>query len=332
MVFLDTVGLVGNMDFKFFPVRKVKIMRLHREASAIYVDFTFDDEAREVEWDTFFRNLANRPWPPPQRSGRGKEEHGSFILSNERCNPEFPTEGSISNEPWKSVIERLDKTEGLKASTFFQVLGFYEIKRAWLIPKVNLRLPLIGPLSEIPVRCKGKLHDSIYPLPMGKSIVLRLLFERPSYDYESEASRRVLELKYSNESLAGVSKSIIHSDSRYNEERIILVCKRVPDPIVSSISIEQQNDNSIQSPKPFLLTQISVPRGIIGVVVVSFFISTLLVSLGPDSIERLGAWIWPAQAPFIKEISGFFSGFAKLLAAALVGVSGYLAFRRLPLK
>lgn len=330
MVFIDTVGPDGKKDFDFYPVRKITTIRFHKEGSAIYIDFKFgpfinygpqNDDRLKIAWDQFFKNLPNRPWPPPERSGRNEQRY--FILSNakDQKGPDFPTSGSVPNEPWENVIQRLDKTEGLGGSTFFQVLGFYEIKKTLL--------NIVPPYQEVPIRPMDNSYDSIYPLPMGKSVVLKFLLSRPSYDPKDQ---RNLELKASGDSFVGLSKEIVHSNSRYNEERIILVCRRVFDSVLSAVSIKQKNEpEGIQSPKPFLLTKIKVPRRIVGVVVGGVVFSALLLSFDPNSIERLGQLL-PTHADFLKQNAGFLSGLCKAFAVALVGISGYLAFRRLPLK
>lgn len=341
MVFLDTVGSDRKKDFNFYPVRKIKTIRFYKEGSALYVDFKFgsfinygpkDEIKLSTMWDTFFKKLHNHPWPKPEKSGRKETEQGFFILSNlESSDPEFPTTGSIPNEQWDSVIARLDKTdktEGLGGSTFFHILGFYKLKRDWLHHKINLT-KLIPPYQEVLIKATDNSYDSFYPLPMGKSVVLKLLLSRPSYDPNDQ---RKLELTAGEDSFAGLSQDIVHSNSRYNQERIILICKRVFDSVLSSVSIKQQDSKDIQAPQAFLLTRMKVPRRIVGVVVGGVVFSALLLSFDPISIERLGLHLLPKYADFIKQNAGFLSGFCKVLAVALAGISGFLAFRRLPLK
>lgn len=334
IIFLDTIGKEGGKDFDFFPVRKVKTVRLFLEGLAIYIDFKFgdfinygseDNDDRRMTWLHFFQELENRPWPPPIESGRNERAfQGYFIMSNLKHNPAFPTKSPIMHGAWESLIRRLNNTNNLKDSTFFQILGFYDIKKRFLVA---------GSFSEIPIKSEDNSYDSIYPLPMGKSVVLKLLFSRPTYKLEDRKGRRALKLNAGTESFAGVSKDVFYSESRYNEERIVLICKRVFDSILSTVSIEQQNEpNDIQSPKPFLLTRIKVPRFIIGLVILGVVLSTLLVGLDADSIELIGSWILSSQATYFQQNAKVFAALGKLISPIPIGVSAYYAFRRLPLK
>jgi hypothetical protein len=344
IIFIDTVGEERNKDFDFLPIRKIKTVRLFPKGLAIYIDFKFgdfinygpeNDETQRTLWHQFFKSLPNRPWPSAEKSGRKKEDsEGYFAMWKPIGNPEFPAKCGIPLEAWENLIRRLNKTNDLKDSTFFQILGFYMIKRILSIPGVNLNMPLpvLGRLSEVSLRSKDNSYDSIYPLPMGKSVVLKLLFSRPTYDAHVGDSRRTLEVKTGTESFAGVSKSIINSESRYNEERIVLVCKRVFDSFMSPVSIEQQNETDIQAPKPFLLTRIKVPKRIVSFVIIGVMLSTVLVGLDVDMVNLIGGWIFPEHSKLIIDNAKTLSAIAKFLAPIPVGLSAFYAFRRLPLK
>ena len=344
IVFIDTVGEEGHKDFDFLPIRKIKTVRLFLKGLAIYIDFRFGDfinygpEGDELQrqlWDRFFRNLPNRPWPPFEKSGRKKEDsEGYFAMWNPTGNPKFSTKCTIPLEAWENLIHRLNKTNDLNDSTFFQILGFYEIKRILSIAGINLTIPLpvLGRLSEVSLRSRDNSYDSVYPIPMGKSVVLKLLFSRPTYNTHVGSSRRTLEVKTGTESFAGVSKNIINSESRYNEERIVLVCKRVFDSFMSPVSIEQQNETDIQAPKPFLLTRIKVPKRIVSFVIIGVMLSTVLVGLDVDMVNLIGGWIFPEHSKLIIDNAKTLSAIAKFLAPIPVGLSAFYAFRRLPLK
>jgi hypothetical protein len=301
----------------------------------MYVDFKFGDfvnfgsvgdETQREKWSTFFLNLPSRPWPPPEKSGRtGKGSEGCFLLWNEANNPSFPTDSPIPHEAWENLIHRLNSTNDLKESTFFQILGFYEKKKS-CSPEY--------PFSEIPIVPQDNCYDSIYPLPMGKSVVLKLLFSRPTFpNPEGSNGCRTLELKFGAEAFAGASKSQIHSDSRYNEERIILICKRVFDSFLSPVSIEQKDElPSVQAPKPFLLVTVQVPRFIVFGVVLGVLLSTIMVALDADSIKFLGAMLFPTRADSFERNAKTISVLVKAISPIPISISAYLAFRKLPLK
>lgn len=333
IIFLDTAGEAGHKQFDFFPIRKITTVRILQLGLAIYVDFKFgdfvdygpeEDDHRTTSWCDFFQNLPDRPWPPSQISARKDDEsEGYFMLFNPQINPEFPTEKMAGHEAWETLARRLDRTNDLKGSTFLQVLGFYKIKRKYIL----------GSRSEVPIKLGDNSFDSFYPLPMGKTVVLKLLLSRPGYDSTIGEDGRVLEVKVGRESFAGVSKGRIYSESRYNEERIVLVCKRVFDSVMSTVAIEQENEPfSVQSPKPFLLTRIKVPKYIIGIVILGVVLTTLLLGFDSEFVKLAGSWILPAHKELITENAKVFSAVAKSSAAIPIAVSAYLAFRRLPLK
>lgn len=334
IVFLDSVGQVGEQKFEFLPIRKMRTVRLFREAEALYIDFKFGefinygpqgDQSRQAAWHDFFLKLQNRPWPPQQRSGRAADDpEGYFILWNKTGDPEFPTDSAVSNEAWESLIFRADNTLALKNSTFFQILGLYEIKR---------RPPWVGRLQEVLLKPRDNSYESIYPVPMGKSVGLKLLFSRPSFDPNDKSQRRELTLTFSREAFAGVSKEIVSSESRYNQERIVLVCRRVFDSFLSPISIKLKDASTeLTTPSPFILTRIRVPRFTIGVVIAGVVLTTFLIGLDSDSIVFLGTLVFPGQSDFLEKNATMLSTVSKTISPLPIALSTYLAFRKLPLK
>jgi len=319
IVFLDTIGSQGEKDFDFLPIRRIRTVRLFVEGLAIYIDFKLDefidygledDDTRRTALSNFFQKLQNRPWPPPKDSGRNDGTfQGYFVMSNLKDNPEFPTQSTIPHGAWENLIRRLNKTNDLKDSTFFQILGFYEIKRRW---------PFGSPL-EVPIKSQDNSYDSFYTLPMGKNVILKLLFSRPTYNSNVKGSRRVLKLKVETEFFAGVSKDVIYSESRYNEERIVLVCRRVFESILSAVRIEEEvadknKPSVVLSPEPFLLTRIKVPGYVLGLVILGVFFSTLFVGLDADSIKLLASWIMPSQMSYILKNAQSISTIGKSIA------------------
>jgi hypothetical protein len=195
-----------------------------------------------------------------------------------------------------------------------------------------IRVPFGGSLLEVPIKLKDNSFNSFYSLPMGESVVLKLLFSRPTYS-DIPDSRRTLKIKYGADTFVGVSRDIIYSESRYNVENIVLVCKRVFDSIFSTISIEQENElQVIQAPKPFLLTKIKVPRHIIFFVILGVVISTFLVGLDIDAIKFISSWFPSNLANFCEQNAKALLSVGKLIAPMPIAISAYLAFRKLPLK
>lgn len=322
LVFLDTVGSPKPIEFDFYPLRMVMILRMEVTAGAIYIDFGFGefvnyvtgDERRDA-WDRFFKNLASRPWPPGVKSGPNPD--GRFVLSYELNPPDMTTESLRPYDNWNSVVNQLDKTKDLADSTFCLVQGFYEAG---------------GQMSESKLASTSQGFDSIYPIPMGKSVVLKTLLSRPSFDYANPKSARTLTISTVGDVFAGMSKNKILSESRYNEDRTVLVCKRVFDTVLAIVSIEEANTESVRSPRLTLLTRVQVPRLIIGFVVGGVALAALLLAMETEVIKFVATLMPSSIEEWLTPNSKTIAAIAKLFAPVPVAISAYIAFRKLPIK
>lgn len=328
LVFADTVGEPGGMDFRFFPVRRIVTIRLFVKANAVYIDFRLGefvnygaDETRQRCWHEFLKSFEGRPWPPPARSGRRADQQGWFVLRNETIPPNMTSEGETS-ENWKSLVQCLDRTVDLAGSTFYLILGFHRVKRRWRI----------GQYEEILLRPSDNTYDSIYPVPMGRDVVLKVLLLRPSFDYNNPASRRRLKITAGGEAFSGLSKDLIDSESRYNEDRTILICKRVFDTALSTVSIQEPDVQDFRSARATLLTRIKVPRWIVGSVVSGVAISALLLALDADTIKFLSTFLTEPWAIRVGRNAKRIATIAKAISPFPVAASAFLAFKRLPFK
>jgi hypothetical protein len=335
IVFLDTVGEEGRKDFEFFPIRRIKASRLFTQGLAIYIDFKFgefidygseENSEEKKAWEAYFRGLANRPWPSPEKTGRSKDiSEGYFLLADESEGCNFKTESVIPHESWERLIRRLNKTEDLKDCTFFQILGLFHVKRSRWTQKS---------FEESPIPLRDNSYYSFYSLPAGKAIMLKLLLSRPGYKDEKD-SRRKLSISFSPEAFVGVSKREVFSESRYNEERVLFVCKRLYDPILSAVSIEQLDEPaSIQAAKPFLLTKIEVARSIVTAIIVGSIFGVALIGLDADSVGTVGTWIsrYSFWGSFISGNAKALSVLGKMISGVVVSLCAYWAFRKLPIK
>ena len=194
-----------------------------------------------------------------------------------------------------------------------------------------MEMDLLGKILEHKSK-EVAYRKTLYPV---KQLEQSVLFSRPTFDPDPKApnSCRTLELKYGAEAFAGASKSQIHSDSRYNEERIILICKRVFDSFLSPVSIEQkEGPDTVQAPKPFLLVTVQVPRFIVFGVVLGVILSTIMVALDADSIKFLGAMLFPTHVESFERNAKTISVLVKAISPIPISISAYLTFRKLPLK
>ena len=333
LVFLDTVGTSGSMDFMFYPLRTVTMLRVQHTANAIYFDFRLGDfvhyesgDARRDLWNGFFRQLSSRPWPPPTKSGRSDE--GYFVCATENGPPEFTTASAIPYENWNSVVSHLDKTVDLAKSTFCLILGFFQVRRLWW----TIDIFKFGRRYETRLKPMDDGFDTVYPVPMGKSVVLKMLLSRPSFDYADPKSARILTMVTGGDTFSGMSKSKIQSESRYNEDRTLLVCKRVFDTVLATVSIEESGIEEIRSPRLTLLTRVRVPRFVIGSVVGGVALSAFLFAIDTDVIRFLASFFPSASRDWMCINAKSIVAIAKLISPAPVAVSAYVAFRKLPIK
>jgi hypothetical protein len=167
---------------------------------------------------------------------------------------------------------------------------------------------------------------------MGQSVVLKILLSRPSFDYDDPKSARTLKITAGGDTFSGLSKSQVLSESRYNEDRTVLVCKRVFDSALSIVSIEEPGDAEVRSPRITLLTQVKVPAWIVVVLVAGVVLSAALVAFDADTLKFIATWL---PDPWGKRVDGnakALAGIGKTISPLPIGISAFLAFKRLPIK
>jgi hypothetical protein len=203
------------------------------------------------------------------------------------------------------------------------VLGFYQVKRRCLILRKSV---------EKRLEPTDNGFDSVYPIPMGKSVALKVLLSRPSFDYSDPNSARTLTVATGTDTFSGMSKNKIRSESRYNEDRTVLVCKRVFDTVLAFVSIEEANDTSVRSPRLTLLTKVRVPGLVTSTVVLGVVFGALLLGIDADVVKFLAAFFPEPPQGFLDSNAKPIAAIAKLLSALPVGIAAYVAFKRLPIK
>jgi hypothetical protein len=341
IVFLDTVGTMGSMDFHFYPLRKIIITNIHISGNATYIDFLFDSfinyentrEKLDSVWNPYFKELPNRPYPPSTKSGRQEKQQGYFILKSDD-NPAIHAVQLQQDQSWRHLINALDESIDLKESIFFRILGVFKERKCLFS----------SDYKQIAVTTYADAHQTVYLLPMGRHTSLRLLFYRPHYKYE-QPLKCVFRIDYDSNSIDMPKKEII-SDSRYNEENILIVSKRMFDSVLSGILINIKEQEQIKSPKPYLLVKIFVPKRYLVLFVSTILFSPFFLSLDPKSAQALMALIRPLIYSFKcgAEVSAFISRsvgpnlpdllsiLCKSLGSILIAFSGYLFFKRFPFK
>lgn len=352
--------------FEFYPIRQVHIIQVTLEGSIYYVDFSFgkfhnhplplkvvnsqegqkqaSDKAQEISYQWFL------PQSPEGKFFRYDEKGGAYwrqyLTGSLDSNP---------NQAWENIVQVLGQTSSMNTAIFYLIKGFNVTQR---------RFWYFGDWQEKEMHPINRKLDTIYPLPMGKEVILKLLFYRST---EAERATKILpqklEIKADSDAFAGFSQKEIGITSRYNEERILIATKRVLDNILSTISIElvsakkdadqptrsevntttpsiakssMSSEVDVVAPRPFLLTQVTVPRRVVGIILFGLIFAPLLLSISPDFLQDVGG------SPFMQERAKSFgdwlvrnklevSSYCKIAAAIVTLVAGYAGFRKIPL-
>jgi hypothetical protein len=247
-----------------------------------------------------------------------------------------------TNLAWESTVDIVSNVPAMKLSIFYRVIGFFEFKRVWYAPWRKK--------AEIVRTPREENNTSVYKLPMGKAVTLKLLFyksEKSWRDWE-EIKKQKLEIKTKSDAFAGFSQETIPVLSRYNEELIQIACKRVFDSVFAPISIElkkeddkdpnspARNDQPIDllAPQPYLITKVTVPWRISVGVIISTLAASLLLTFSPDVFTSWGDYFnqqgWLLSGAFIKANPFWLTNVAKSAGAVCTLFAAYLAFRKLP--
>jgi hypothetical protein len=297
-VYAETTGKVPTRSFTFYPTREVEILRIQVIGTVYYVDVklgrfidytscscapdcltsfrdTFSqlefyplpaltqklgaegDQPEDREGLTWALNEKN---PRPYTGTSAITNQGYFfhhVTDNSTAALKYNTGLSDNHKAWQSAIEILSSAPSMRNSVFYLVEGFYLVRREYL---------LFGKQREHLIPPKNNGWETRYPLKMGKTVVLKLLFYRS--EKASSISSRSLEIRTEGDAFAGFSQKEIPLLSRYNEERILIACKRVFDSIFAPIVIALKKESDsvpVSADSLFLLrsTQVATPWGVL---------------------------------------------------------------------
>jgi hypothetical protein len=297
-VYAETAGEIPTRRFRFYPTREVEILRIQVIGTVYYVDVKlgrFIDYTRcscaRDGLETFRETISRLQfYPLPQLTkkqgaqGDQPQDREGLTWTSTETEPrpytgtpaianqghffhhvskgsnaalEYKTGLSDNYKAWQSSIEILSSAPSMRDSVFYLVEGFYIVrKRYWIFGKNSEHL--------IPPKDNG--WETRYPLKMGKTVVLKLLFYRA--EKASSISSRSLEIRTEGDAFAGFSQKEIPLLSRYNEERILIACKRVFDSIFAPIviALKKESESVPVSADPLTLlrsTQVATPWGIL---------------------------------------------------------------------
>jgi hypothetical protein len=363
-VYAETTGEVPTKKFAFYPTREVEILRIQVIGNVYYVDVKF---GKFIDYNNCeggclrsfheaISQLPSYPLPPLTKKEvvQAKKEvvqkasevdrvgltwipnqaepqayNGTPLAPNQGYFFQYVSQGSTAeikykvgsadnHKAWESVVEVLSSSQSMNTSLFYLIEGFYEVKRDYFF---------FGKHREYLIEPKNNNWETRYPLKMGKSVVLKLLFYRS--ENAAPIAAHSLEIKTEGDAFSGFSQKEIPLLSRYNEERLLIACRRVFDSVLAPIVIELKKDSvapnvnplslltssqvatpwgllefkfkeesvkpsnqptvqEVLAPNPFLLTQVVASRGLIFLTLGFLALASFLLFISPDYVQMVG--------------------------------------------
>jgi hypothetical protein len=351
-------------DFRFFPIREIEIVDIRLIADVLLVDVKLGrflnygpetEVGKENEWNSEIKGLSRRPCPP------GSPDEGYFFYLHTGETIKYSTKEKRDQLSWRSVIERINRSS-LRAAVTFRVIGFYRVGR-WrdrfkaFVGRLAARLATriyedngwrekaaeflasFGRVAEAKISPMVKGADCTYRFGMGELILLKLLF------YRSRTAPPVggtLMLRADRQAFTSTSKDQIEVQFRYTEERVLLLCNRITDPVLSSITISQKESDQkpVPAPQPLFIVRVSPSRLFLGLTLVSFGIGLLLLNVtAQDATSGLNVvvsffsahWALNWATPALTKLS-WLADFPKVIGTLLVIYSSWRYLRKFPLK
>lgn len=357
VIYAETRGLAGGRRFTFFPICLAKILQIRVVGSIYYVDVRLGDfvnyggsgSTREeaTRLHEAVSLLPQHPLPRPHREtstliwrGAGdsseiqsvgvegesaQDSKGYFLYHDRESRLAIVVAATSQGSAWESVIEVLSTTDSMKDCLFYCVVGFFKIKK---------RPFLAGSSREELVESGEHGFLTTYQIPMGQSVVLKIRSYRARASQPLEAALRIQSL---GNIFEGIAPEKILVQSRYDEEKILVACRRVLDSTVGALSVVPEDPKmELRSPLPVLITTVTVPKGALAIVVGGLVFAPLLLSLGPDFFKHLGdaslAPVSPRLGVWLKCNAADLSVISKAAAAAITVGAGWFGLRRLPLR
>lgn len=306
-------------EFEFLPLRCGVIVECNVVSGFLFVDVrlcAFLDYVGSAgtshldSWRKIIGSHKNRPHPKEAAGGEG-----CFIYEEKGLDGLFSERGREAS--WKGVIDALNSTE-LNDCVTYQVLGFYKVTgwreraaqtaRAWLA--WLLSLPIFRPMiwssrrfqlllrflltkSERRIEPVVRGSDCWYDLPMGGTVLLRMIVYRPA-DLPVGNSKALV-LDYDKTAFSSVSEDVLPIESRYDDVRTLLSCSRLVDPTFSSLSIRQKpgnGTNAIWAAEPTFLVRIGPPRHFLLLTLAVFAFGLYCLNLtSSESLPISEAWL-----------------------------------------
>lgn len=304
-------------EFSYYPVRHVNIVGIEPrellEAGSKDADSHFsiqlelgryirisprDRDQQWVAWSQWLSNQSARPLPqnhPNKDSARFVFQASGFAERNDTVDQETS---------WTEVINKLAEKPALKDCCFFRIGEVREKKASGKKLQVQ-RDPGLG---------------SLYSLQSPGEFLIDLRWHRPG-----------IEVPKANVATTSVSVvgPITRNFGRQTRGKLLLKVGRVYE--AETVALEFTYSSATpgsESPTPRLLFLVRPAGWVLRIVIALLALGSLLTGMTKEAVEQVMHAI-PILQPYIQS-AAVFAWAAKAVGAFLVGLGGYLGFRRLP--
>jgi hypothetical protein len=306
----------GSSEFSYYPVRHAsiigieprEILRLNQQNDDTHFSIQLElgryvsiSPRKQSQWDVWSKWVSHQdPSPLPENNVHGS----SAIFVFQRTGFAEESDTVDQETSWTQIINKLVEVPILKDCCFFRIGEVHEKK---------------APGQKLQVKRDSGL-GSIYSLQSPGEFLIDLKWHRPG-----------LEVPKANVVASSVSivGPITRSFGRQTHGTILLKVARLYE--TETVALEFTYSNSAlgtESPTPRLLFSIKPAGWILVTVVVLLAIGSFLTGMTKEAVEQVMHLV-PILSPF-AQAAAVFSWAAKALGAFLVGLGGYLGFRRLP--
>jgi hypothetical protein len=263
------------------------------------VDETTPVEAQRLTWQHWLEAYPTHP--RPRGSSYSGQSHFVF-----RWPP--PTEGTDLPEDraWALIAEQIARARTLADCTLFRVAGMCQDES-----RACTSLPLVR-------------YADIMALRLRAAKSYRLLLQYYLDPKRNSRPPEELRPSVSTESI-NTSRPLLESIGTSTRASIIVTCARVYESEVATLIIENPKDDEAKFPRAEFPVMLKPQRGLLILVLTLLVLGVLATGVSADTIEELT----PTESWIATHANGVADA-AKLVGGALVGLAGYLGFRKLP--
>jgi len=232
-------------DFDFYPLRSASLVRMWKRGTGHYTALRLEDYVSYAtdSQPNKFRDAIHKVEYRPRIQTEEKQTYGEGHFLRLTDNPLLRPQTSYAGETdadnrWYEIVNALAKSPNSGDTLFYRVRGIYRLdEKFWPECEFSVCETLIEPISLY--------AESCYRLWMGRNYILKILFYiptrfRPAPDVEIISSHK---------EGAVVTPERIQILSRYNEERILIGCRRVLDRTLNPIWIRHANGEQGEAPE-----------------------------------------------------------------------------------